>query len=166
MQTIISQDEEKRYEELQLMALDFARAGQTQDLQKMIEYGMSVNLSTSKGDTLLMLATYNGNLDTSMMLINNGADMNRINQRGQTPLEGVCFKGDLNIVKLLVQNGANFEGKAIVFASIFGNIDIVRYLKSQGINKQNFNKFGLSIEILASITTLIKKMKNKLINKN
>jgi len=27
MQTIISQDEEKRYEELQLMALDFARAG-------------------------------------------------------------------------------------------------------------------------------------------
>lgn len=32
------------------------------------------------------------------------------------------------MVKLLVNAGANFEGKAIIYASVFGNIDIVKYL--------------------------------------
>ena len=136
MDVIISK-EEQRYAELQEIALDFAREGNTQELEKMITAGINVNLSTSKEDSLLMLASYNGNYETTKMLIANNADLNKVNARDQTPLEGVCFKGDLDILKLLVENGANFEGKAIVYASMFGNIDIVEYLKHQGLSKKS-----------------------------
>ena len=55
----ISKEEEERYVQLQMMALDFAREGNTQELELMIKHGMSVNLCTHKDDSLLMLATYN-----------------------------------------------------------------------------------------------------------
>lgn len=151
-------EEEQRYAQLQEMALDFAREGNTQELELMIKHGMSVNLCTHKDDSLLMLSTYNGNIETSKMLLEFGAEINKINQRGQTPLEGVCFKGYFDIVKLLVQNGANFEGKAIIYASMFGNKDIVAYLKNQGVNKKSLKILGINIEILASITAYIKKI--------
>ena len=105
----ISKQEEERYEELQLIALDFARNGNTRELEKMLEYGMSVNLCTSKHDSLIMLSSYKGHLETTKMLIEKGADINKLNARGQTPLDGVCFKGDFRIAKLLVENGANME---------------------------------------------------------
>ena len=55
-------DELKRYEELQVFALDFARTGKTQDLKAMLQVGMPVNLCDHKGNSLIMLASYNGNL--------------------------------------------------------------------------------------------------------
>ena len=156
MKIEISPEEEKRYEQLQLMALDFARNGQTNDLEQMIMHGMNVDLSTLKDDTLLMLATYNGNLETSKMLIEYGASIDKINQRGQTPLEGVCFKGNLNMVKLLIANGANFKGKAISYASMFGNKDIVEYLKKQGVNKKLLKVFNT--DVIVAITAYIKNI--------
>ncbi|MDR1975949.1 MAG: ankyrin repeat domain-containing protein [Campylobacteraceae bacterium] len=125
-------DEAKRYEELQLLALDFARYANTDELKVMLLAKLPVNLCDHKGNTLLMLSAYNGNADTTKMLIEMGADVNRKNDRGQTPLEGVCFKGYLDIAKLLVQNGAAVNGtNAIMCASIFGNHNIVKYLTRQ-----------------------------------
>lgn len=89
----VSQEELKRYEELQILALDFARVGKTQDLKAMLEAGMSVNLTDHKGNTLLMLASYNGNFETTKMLLGYKAEVDKKNDRGQTPLAGVCFKG-------------------------------------------------------------------------
>ena len=114
------------------MAFDFAREGKTEDLELMLDYGMNVDLKTHKDDTLLMLASYNGHLETASMLIGYYADLNQKNQRGQTPLEGFCFKGNLSMVKLLVQSGADFEGNAIIYATMFGNKEIVLFLKEQG----------------------------------
>jgi len=157
----VSAAEEKRYAELQALALDFAREGNTVELAKMIDAGININLSTQKLDSLVMLASYNGNYETTQMLIEKGADLNRVNQREQTPLEGVCFKGNIEIVKLLVENGANFEGKAIIYASMFGHIEIVEYLKSKGVNKKSLKFFGINIEKLASFTAYLKSLKNK-----
>ena len=152
----ISQQEEQRYVELQLLALNFAREGNIKELEKMLNHGMNINLSTIKEDSLLMLATYNGNIETTKMIIEKGANLNQINQRGQTPLEGVCFKGNLPMVKLLVEAGANFEGKAIIYASMFGHIDIVKYLKEQGISKRSYKIFGVNIDFITSITSNVK----------
>jgi len=163
MQIEISKEEEQRYAELQEIALNFAREGNTQELKKMLTAGINVNLSTHKEDSLLMLASYNGNYETTKLLIENNADLNKVNAREQTPLEGVCFKGDLDIVKLLIENGADFEGKAIVYASMFGNMDIVEYLKSQGVAKKSLKIFGINIEWIASITTYMKSLKNKIL---
>lgn len=157
MKTKISKEEENRYEQLQLIALDYARNGNTQELEKMIEAGMSVNLSTAKDDTLVMLASYNGNFETVQMLISHKANLNKINQRGQTPLEGVCFKGYLNIVKLLVANKAQVETKAIIYASIFGNKEIVKYLKAQS------KKVSISVKVVEFLSFFTPYLKAKLV---
>ncbi len=154
----ISKEEESRYAELQMMALDFAREGNTKELEQMIKHGMSINLCTNKDDSLLMLATYNGHLETSSMLINKGSNLNQVNQRGQTPLEGVCFKGNLEIVKLLVESGANSTGNAIIYASMFGNKDIVSYLKEQNSDNKEAKILGINIDFIATITSKFRNL--------
>ena len=130
-------DELKRYEELQVFALDFARTGKTQDLKAMLQAGMPVNLCDHKGNSLIMLASYNGNFETTVMLVDFGAEVDKKNDRGQTPLAGVCFKGYIDIVKVLVKAGANiYENNGmgttpIMFASMFGNSEIVKFLDEQ-----------------------------------
>jgi len=150
--------EENRYAQLQLFALDYAREGNTNELEKMLTYGMHINLCTHKDDTLLMLAAYNGHLDTAGMLIKKGANLDQQNQRGQSPLEGVCFKGNLEMVKLLVENTATIHKNAIIYASIFGHKEIVNYLKDQGVDKNRFTFFGTSMGMLVTISSKIKKL--------
>ena len=140
----ITTEEEQRYEELQLLALDFARNGETQDLAKMIEHGLSVNLSSHKADTLVMLSAYRGNYETTKMLLEKGANPDKLNARGQTPLHGVCFKGSLDIAKLLVEYGAAVDQKSLVFASMFGNTDILKYLQSKTQKRSNIFLHTLS----------------------
>lgn len=158
----VSQEELKRYEELQVLALDFARVGKTQDLKAMLEAGMSVNLTDHKGNTLLMLASYNGNFETTKMLLEYKAEVDRKNDRGQTPLAGVCFKGYLDIVKVLVKAGANiYENNGmgttpIMFASMFGNYEIVKYLSSQKSSFKSKIYLGIS-RIFAIIKRIFKK---------
>lgn len=160
----VSQEELKRYEELQVLALDFARVGKTQDLKAMLEAGMSVNLTDHKGNTLLMLASYNGNFETTKMLLEYKAEVDRKNDRGQTPLAGVCFKGYLDIVKVLVKAGANiYENNGmgttpIMFASMFGNYEIVKYLSEQ--NKTHNMKAKIYL-LISKIFSLFKKNKIK-----
>lgn len=155
MQEDITQEELKRYEELQIMALEFARRGKTKELESMIDAGLGVNLSDHKGNSLLMLASYNGNLDTTTMLISKNADIDRKNDRGQTPLAGVCFKGYLDIVKALVEAGANiYENNGLgttplFFASMFGHSDIVKYL-------QDRKKLGFKAKIYLAFAKLIR----------
>src|ERR1700677_2004418 len=101
MQATITETEEKRYVELQQMALDFARHGETNSLLEMLRHGLPVNLADAKGNSLLMLASYNGNLETTRMLLGCDAEVDRRNDRGQTPLGGAAFKGYEDIVSLL-----------------------------------------------------------------
>ena len=160
MPSQISKQEEERYAQLQLMALNFAREGNTKELEKMLDFGMNVDLCTHKDDTLLMLSCYKGNIETSQMLIQKGANLNKVNARGQTPLDGVCFKGNLEMVKLLVENGANIDRNAIIFATIFGNKEIVSYLKKQDIDKKSLKIFWLNIEFISSMTAYLKSKFN------
>lgn len=134
----LSEVEEARYAELQRQALDFARQGETALLRLMVEAGLPVNLSDHKGQSLLMLASYNGNYETTLMLLELGAQVDRRNDRGQTPLGGVAFKGNLQIAQLLVEHGADIHADngggmtALSFAAMFGRRDIADYLKSRG----------------------------------
>ena len=156
MNNTVSKKEEERYSELQAIALDFAREGNSVELEKMISYGINVNLCTHKEDTLLMLASYNGNFETSKMLIEKGADVERRNQRGQTPLEGVCFKGNMEIVKLLVENAALIDKNATIYASMFGHKEIVAYLKAQNSNTKDIKILGISAEFIASLMSIFR----------
>lgn len=158
----VSKEEEKRYEELQLMALNYARYGQVTELEKMIEHGLNVNLQDVKGNSLLMLASYNNQPEVTKMLLYRGAAVDLKNDRGQTPLAGVCFKGYKDIVKMLVEKGANINennglgATPLTFAAMFGHKDIVEYLNSFGSSK-----FGaLKYKIISSLISLFKKKKS------
>ena len=158
----VSQEELKRYEELQVLALDFARVGKTQDLKAMLEAGMSVNLTDHKGNTLLMLSSYNGNFETTKMLLEYGTEVDKKNDRGQTPLAGVCFKGYFDIAKILVEAGANIHENnglgttPLMFATIFGNTQIVEYLNKQDKNRSFKSKIYL---VFSKLIELFKKNK-------
>ncbi len=156
---ILSQvDEEKRYAELQVMALDFARKGNKQTLKKMINHGLNKNLADEKGNTLLMLASYSGQFECAKMLLELGTDIDKRNDRGQTPLGGVAFKGNLEMVKLLLKFGAKIDadnggGKTpLLFAAMFGQKEVVAYLIKEGANAKAKTIFGLSISQIAKLT--------------
>ena len=140
----LSQEEERRYEELQLMALQFAREGESVILQSMIEAGLSPNTTDNRGNSLLMLSAYNANTSTCKMLLELGANPNSSNDHGHSILAGAAFKGYLDICKLLVEHGAKIDKKAtknpIAFAAIFGREEVVKYLQSvdKSTNKRTF----------------------------
>ncbi|QOG11922.1 ankyrin repeat domain-containing protein [Arcobacter sp. FWKO B] len=156
----LSADEEKRYIELQQMALDFARSGETSTLQSMIKSGLPIELKDSRGNTLLMLSAYNGNYETSKMLVEMGADVNSVNDHGHSIIAGVAFKGYLDICKLLVENGViidnRFSKSPIVFASMFGRSEIVSYLQSLDSDKNSFFQ-AIMLRLSIFIKTFRKK---------
>jgi uncharacterized protein len=158
MDAPLSKEEQKRFVELQYIALDFARHGEDEQLEKMLQAGLNPNTTDPKGNTLLMLAAYNGNLSTSKLLLEYKADPNRSNDHGHSILAGVAFKGYLDICKLLVEHGAKieegFSKSPIVFASLFGRKDIVNYLQTLQ-NKQTL-KDKLLMK-LASFFSLFRK---------
>lgn len=133
------------------MALDFARRDDADELEKMIKAGLSVNLKSVKGDTLLMLASYNNALKTVNMLLSNGARVDERNDRGQTPLAGAAFKGHLEVVKALVDAGADVEATSglgmtpYAFAIMFGRSETAKFLlskrKKQGLLQKLAVKF-------------------------
>ncbi|TKA29484.1 hypothetical protein B0A50_03497 [Salinomyces thailandicus] len=86
---------------------DLARQGSTAPLHQYITAGIPVNLTNHKGDTLLMLAAYHGNLSTVTMLLEAGADTNVLNERGQSPIAGAVFKGYFEVVEALWKGGAD-----------------------------------------------------------
>lgn len=147
----ITKEEEQRYEELCQMAFDMARNDECQSLEKMISAGLPVNLKNHKGNSLLMLSSYNGAFKTTQMLLNHGASVDERNDRGQTPLAGVCFKGDFPMVKLLVENGADIDannGMGLTpysFALMFKRSDIAQYLLEKTTNKSLFKRISAKI---------------------
>ncbi len=146
---ILTKDEEKRYEELCAMAFDFARNDACENLEIMLNAGLSENLKNHKGDSLLMLASYHNSLPTAQMLLKRGARVDEKNDRGQTPLAGVCFKGYFEMAKLLVESGANIRENnglgmtPFAYALMFGRKDIAKFfLEYEGAAGERGAKSG------------------------
>lgn len=134
----ITAAEEQRYAELQALALDFARAGETAQLEPMLQAGLPVNLADAKGNTLLMLACYHGHEETARALLAHGARVDARNDRGQTPLGGVAFKGYAALAELLLAHGAELAADngggmtPLHYASMFGRTEVEAVLRRQG----------------------------------
>jgi ankyrin repeat protein len=164
MEIAITEAEEKRYAELQEMGLDFARHGETGPLAEMLRHGLPVNLADGKGNTLLMLASYNGNLETTRMLLERGAEVDRVNHRGQTPLGGAAFKGYEEIVKALLDHGAAIDADngagmtPIMFAAMFGRVRVVEQLKAHGASLERRNRLGLSARFMTRFARWIGRL--------
>ncbi len=160
----ISSEEEARYEQLQGMALDAARAGEGERLRPMLAAGMPVNLADAKGNSLLMLAAYHGHPHVVEMLLHAGADVDRRNDRGQTPLGGVAFKGNLPIARLLVEKGASLEADngggmtPLMYAALFGRREVADFLAEAGASTVARSRLGLSARRLGQISQLFGRL--------
>jgi hypothetical protein len=167
MQTTLTEAEEKRYAELQVMALDFARNGETQLLASMLDAGLPLNLSDAKGNSLLMLASYNRRVETTRMLLQYGAEADRRNDHGQTPLGGAAFKGYEDIVALLLEHGADIDADngvgmtPIMFAAMFGRAQVVEQLRSYGASLKRRNRLGISAKVMVSVSRFVSRFCRK-----
>lgn len=91
---------------------DLARNGQTAELLTSVDHGIPVDLTDHKGDTLLILATYNGHPDLVDELIRRNADVHRLNARGQSALTCAVFVQDERSVRSLLAAGADPDAGA------------------------------------------------------
>ncbi|RYB88940.1 ankyrin repeat domain-containing protein, partial [Nocardioides glacieisoli] len=91
------------------LALDLARAGETEQLEEFLDHGVPVNAVSESGDSLLMLAAYHDRPDTVNMLLDRGADPDLRNARDQSIVAGAMFKGADEVVRRLVGAGADLD---------------------------------------------------------
>ena len=150
---------------------NLARHGDAVELADLLDHGLPVDLRNDKGDTLLMLAAYNGNLAAAAALLERGADPNICNDKGQAPLAGVAFKGDFAVAKLLLDHGAAVEGAGdrspLMVAAMFDRVDIANLLLDHGADPDLKDKGGLGVDDLArsmgakAVATLIADRKSR-----
>lgn len=163
MNTEITAEEEARYAELQSMALDFSRQGETASLKPMLEAGIPVNLADHKQNSLLMLAAYHGHADTVTLLISHGAAVDQRNNRQQTPLGGVAFKGDAEIARLLLEAGADVDADngngmtPLMFARMFGREEVAEILEKAGANREARSR-GFSVDQIAGFMGVFRSL--------
>jgi ankyrin repeat protein len=156
----LTAQEERRYAELQTMALDAARHGETSILVPMLDAGMPVELHDEKGNSLLMLAAYHGHETLVRELLRREAYPDARNDRGQTPLAGVAFKGHLGIARLLLESGADpvadqGGGRTpVMFAALFGHTEIVALLESHATRRR---WLGLKFSSWARLTSRLRR---------
>lgn len=118
--------------------------------------------------TLLMLASYNGNVETPRMLLELGAEVDRRNDRGQTPLGGAAFKGYEDIVALLLEHGADIDADngggmtPLMFAAMFGRSKVVAQLQAHGASLQRRNRLGISASFMVRVSGWITRLFQRL----
>ena len=133
----------------------YARMGHAEELSDLFGQGLPANLRNDKGDSLLMLAAYNGQAEAARVILENGGDPELANDRGQTPLAGAAFKGDTDIVRLLIAHGAAVDGvgdgtrTALMTAAMFNRTAIVALLLSHGADPDKRDGSGLSAADMA-----------------
>ena len=113
---------------------DLALEGKTPELDQYITAGIPTNLTNSKGDTLLMLASYHGHLETVNMLLEKGSDANALNDRGQSIIAGAVFKWYDELVKALFEKGADVrlgQPNAVDSARMFKKEEYLRLFGEQ-----------------------------------
>ncbi|MDB5827850.1 MAG: hypothetical protein JWQ73_2070 [Variovorax sp.] len=145
----------QEYIEFAQEVFQLARAGDALTLSRLLQKGLPPNMSNHKGDTLLMLAAYHGQVEATKVLLEAGAEPDRYNDMAQTPLGGAAFKGYQGIVELLLSHGAQAGfappgGKTpLMFAAMFNRLEIVKALLAQGIDVHATSSDGLSALDLA-----------------
>mmetsp|Transcript_11806 Transcript_11806/g.15423 ORF Transcript_11806/g.15423 Transcript_11806/m.15423 type:complete len:229 (+) Transcript_11806:169-855(+) len=86
----------------------YARHNRVEDLERLLDAGMPINIRDQYGNTVLAVACQNGHKRSAKLALRRGADINARNYRGNTPLH-FCFTygyGD-SLGQYLISKGAD-----------------------------------------------------------
>lgn len=86
---------------------DLARNGGATLLAPLLEAGVPVNMQTSDGETLLLLATRNGHPETVRLLLAQGARPDQPDSHLRTPLMEAAMANRTDLLDLLLAAGAD-----------------------------------------------------------
>lgn len=86
---------------------DLAREGQTGALGEMIDAGVPIDVINGRGDSLLIVATYQQHRETVLELLRRGADTSVVNGMGQTAIACAVFRNNETILRDLLEAGAD-----------------------------------------------------------
>jgi FOG: Ankyrin repeat len=89
--------------------IEAIKNGDVVKVQNLLDKGISANLKTDDGNSVLMLAAYLDKIDIAKLLIDKGADVNATDNNGKTALMYAAEKGNLDIAKLLLEKGAQID---------------------------------------------------------
>lgn len=125
---------DETYEMIQQL-FHLVRSSDAVRMRGLFERGFDApNIRDGKGNSLLMLASYNGQLEMTRVLLENGGDPQLANDMGQIPLAGAAFKGNTEMAHLLIEHGADVnarmaDGKTpLMFAAMFDRVEIIDLL--------------------------------------
>ncbi|QEL20268.1 ankyrin repeat domain-containing protein [Limnoglobus roseus] len=134
---------------LQEIAFQAAREGDLDTLREYFAAGRPVNETNKRGDTLLIVAAYNGQPKAvALILKQTKVEIDARNKMGLTALSAAAFKGEVNIAKALVEakadvNAASESGQtALMFAALAGREKMVEYLLTAGADPKAMDKAG------------------------
>ena len=133
---------------------ELARRQDWPEVQRLIAKGADVNSKDKKyGNTALMWASYNGNVEIVQALIDKGADINANSNPGRTALMWASISGHKEVVQLLLAKGADVNSKdvdgntALIHAADEGRTEIVQALIDKGadVNAERIGRGALII---------------------
>eukprot|EP00808_Paulinella_micropora_P002450 g15669.t1 len=92
--------------------LRLATMGKDEELKAFLDSNeISIETSTQKGETSLIIAADQGHLALAKLLIDRKADLNAKDEAGITPLIKATFKGHTDVARLLLERGAEIDAK-------------------------------------------------------
>lgn len=148
---------EETYEMIQQL-FQLVRSSDAARLRGLFEKGFDApNIRDGKGNTLLMLASYNEQLEMTRVLLEHGADPQIANDMGQIPLAGAAFKGNVEMAKILIENGADVnarmpDGKTpLMFAAMFNRLEIIDLFVEKGADVLLKSMDGSTAETMAKM---------------
>ncbi len=121
------------YEEI----LQAANTNETAKVVELLRRGMDVNTVDYQGNTLLMIAARNNNVELTRFLLENRANPERRNPYGDTALMLAAMRGHKEIVALMLMHRPelNHSGwTALHYAAFSGHADILALLIAAGAN--------------------------------
>ncbi|KAK8792016.1 hypothetical protein WA158_005393 [Blastocystis sp. Blastoise] len=118
-----------------------------------------INKADDQGDTPLSLACINDRANSIKLLVEKKADINQ-DLGGKTPLHVACSSCSKDTVEWLIEHGGNLNnhpakemGDYVYFACSEQNIDVVRYLFTQGQSANFSDAQHVTPLILACVHT-------------
>lgn len=108
---------------------------------------IDLNHLNASGESPLMLAALNGELDLSEKMVKKGAD---VNKTGWTPLHYAASNGHVTVIKLLLENHAYIDAESpngstpLMMAGMYGSVEAVKLLLEEGADPLLKNQQGLT----------------------